>query len=75
VRAFRDVGGRQLFPVHWGTFNLAFHDWAEPIKRTVAAARANNVEVVTPRVGEIVDVDRKFASDAWWEAVEVGARR
>jgi len=75
VRAFRDLGGRQLFPVHWGTFNLAFHDWAEPIKRTVAAARTNNVEVVTPRVGEIVDVDRKFASDAWWEAVEVGAWR
>ena len=69
VRATRDVRARRLFPVHWGTFNLAFHAWDEPIRRTVAAARASQVEVVTPRVGEIVDADAPFASSAWWEAV------
>ena len=69
VRAARDVRARRLFPEHWGTFNLAFHAWDEPIRRTLAAARANNVEVVTPRVGEIVDADAPFASSAWWEAV------
>ena len=53
VRAARDVRARRLFPEHWGTFNLAFHAWDEPIRRTLAAARANQVEVVTPRVGEI----------------------
>jgi L-ascorbate metabolism protein UlaG (beta-lactamase superfamily) len=69
VRAARDVRARRLFPEHWGTFNLAFHAWDEPIRRTLAAARANQVEVVTPRVGEIVDADAPFASSAWWEAV------
>jgi L-ascorbate metabolism protein UlaG (beta-lactamase superfamily) len=69
VRAARDVRARRLFPEHWGTFNLAFHAWDEPIRRTVAAARANQVEVVTPRIGEIVDADAPFASSAWWEAV------
>jgi hypothetical protein len=52
-----------------GTFNLAFHAWDEPIRRTAAAARAGSVELVTPRVGEIVDADRDFVSSAWWEAV------
>lgn len=69
VRAAKDVGARRLFPVHWGTFNLAFHDWDEPIERTLAAARAAEVEVVTPRVGEIVDGDANFVSTAWWEGV------
>jgi L-ascorbate metabolism protein UlaG (beta-lactamase superfamily) len=69
VRAHRDVRARRLFPVHWGTFNLAFHDWDEPIKRAAAAARASGVELVTPRVGEIVDADREFVSSPWWEAV------
>ena len=69
VRAARDVRARRLFPEHWGTFNLAFHAWDEPIRRTVAAARAKQVEVVTPRVGEIVDADAPFASSAWWESV------
>jgi len=58
-----------MFPVHWSTFNLAFHAWDEPIRRTVAAARANQVDVVTPRIGEWVDADAPFASRAWWEAV------
>ncbi len=69
VRAARDVRARRMFPEHWGTFNLAFHAWDEPIRRTLAAARANRVEVVTPRVGEIVDADAPFTSSAWWEAV------
>jgi L-ascorbate metabolism protein UlaG (beta-lactamase superfamily) len=69
VRAARDVRARRLFPEHWGTFNLAFHAWDEPIRRTLAAARADQVEVVTPRIGEWVDADAPFASSAWWEAV------
>ncbi|CAN5446534.1 MBL fold metallo-hydrolase [soil metagenome] len=69
VRAHRDVRATRMFPVHWGTFNLAFHAWDEPIRRTLAAAHTQGVDVVTPRVGEFVDADRPFASVAWWEQV------
>jgi L-ascorbate metabolism protein UlaG (beta-lactamase superfamily) len=69
VRAHGDLRAKRLFPVHWGTFNLAFHDWDEPIRRTLAAARANQAEVLTPRPGEMVDADQPFAGTAWWEAV------
>jgi hypothetical protein len=40
----RHYSGRRLFPVHWGTFNLAFHDWSEPIRRILAAARTTGAE-------------------------------
>ena len=70
VQALRDLGAKRLFPVHWSTFNLAYHDWDEPIRRTLAAAqRGGGVEVVTPRIGEWVDAERPFASTAWWEGV------
>lgn len=69
VKAHVALRAQRMLPVHWGTFNLGFHAWDEPIKRTVAAARAANVELVTPRVGEIVDVGTPFASMAWWELV------
>jgi L-ascorbate metabolism protein UlaG (beta-lactamase superfamily) len=69
VRGHLDVRAKRMFPVHWGTFNLAFHDWDEPIRRAVAAAKASGAEIVTPRVGQIVDADRPFASEPWWEAV------
>jgi L-ascorbate metabolism protein UlaG (beta-lactamase superfamily) len=68
VRALGELRARRLFPVHWATFNLAFHDWDEPIKRTLAAARAMQAEVLTPRLGEIVDADQPFNGTAWWEA-------
>ena len=38
VRAHGDLGGRVLLPIHWATFNLAFHRWAEPVQRLLAAA-------------------------------------
>lgn len=69
VQAHRDLQARRMFPLHWATFNLAYHDWDEPIRRTVAAARRAGVELVTPRLGEWVDADRAFESTAWWEAV------
>ncbi len=70
VRAARDVRATRMVPVHWGTFNLAFHAWDEPIKRTLAAAKAIQVDVLTPRIGELLDADRPFASTAWWEQVK-----
>jgi L-ascorbate metabolism protein UlaG (beta-lactamase superfamily) len=69
VRGAKEVGAKKLFPVHWATFNLAFHAWDEPIKRTLAAARAAQLDVLTPRIGEAVEADVPFTSTAWWEAV------
>ncbi len=30
VEVDRDIGGRVMLPVHWATFNLAFHAWTDP---------------------------------------------
>jgi hypothetical protein len=35
----------------------------------VSAAQANQVDVVTPQIGEVVDLDREFVSRPWWETV------
>jgi L-ascorbate metabolism protein UlaG (beta-lactamase superfamily) len=69
VQAHRDLRAKRMFPVHWSTFNLAYHDWDEPIRRSVAEANRTHVELVTPRLGEWVDADREFVSTPWWEAV------
>jgi L-ascorbate metabolism protein UlaG (beta-lactamase superfamily) len=69
VQVHRDVRAKRMFPVHWATFNLAYHDWDEPIRRTVAEATRVDVDLVTPRLGEVVDADSPFQSTRWWEAV------
>ncbi|MGY1845200.1 MBL fold metallo-hydrolase [Modestobacter sp. SYSU DS0875] len=69
VRAHGDLGGRVLLPIHWATFNLAFHRWAEPVQRLLAAAGERDVQVVVPRPGERIDVLAPPPLTDWWSAV------
>jgi L-ascorbate metabolism protein UlaG (beta-lactamase superfamily) len=67
VQTHRDVRGKLMLPVHWATFNLAFHDWNDPPKRAVVAAAKNGVRLVLPKPGELVEpAASPQASQAWW---------
>jgi L-ascorbate metabolism protein UlaG (beta-lactamase superfamily) len=69
VRAHLDLRGDLLVPVHWATFNLAPHAWAEPVERLWHAARSRGVRLVVPRPGQRVNVADPPALDCWWRAV------
>jgi L-ascorbate metabolism protein UlaG (beta-lactamase superfamily) len=69
VRAHGDLGGRVLLPIHWATFNLAFHRWAEPVQRALAAAERAGLEIVVPKPGGRVDVLDPPELKDWWSAV------
>jgi L-ascorbate metabolism protein UlaG (beta-lactamase superfamily) len=69
VAAHVDVRGGLMIPVHWGTFNLALHDWAEPADRTWREAKARDVKLAVPRPGERVDVDNPPPVDGWWQQI------
>jgi L-ascorbate metabolism protein UlaG (beta-lactamase superfamily) len=74
VRAHLDMaepGKGLLVPIHWATFRLAPHPWAEPVERLLAAADPAGVEVVVPRPGERVDPDAPTEPastfEPWWQ--------
>jgi L-ascorbate metabolism protein UlaG (beta-lactamase superfamily) len=67
--AHLDVRGRVLIPLHWCTFTLALHDWAEPADRLWAEAKARGITLVVPRPGERIDVDDPPAVDGWWQQI------
>ena len=69
VTAHLDLRGGLFLPVHWATFNLALHDWSEPVDRLWAEAKARDVRLAVPRPGERVVVDDPPAVDGWWQAV------
>jgi L-ascorbate metabolism protein UlaG (beta-lactamase superfamily) len=69
VQVHLDVSGKQLLPVHWATFNLALHEWDEPIRRTLDAAEKHNVDIVTPKVGETITSGTPHTNTQWWESV------
>ncbi len=69
IQAQLDLGARTMLPVHWATFNLAYHAWEEPIVRTLAAATAKGVHVVTPRIGEPVEYGQPFHNLTWFKGL------
>ncbi len=66
VRTHRDVRGGLMFPIHWGTFNLAYHAWNDPPERLLAAAREAGIGVVVPRPGEWVEPSKPPPVTPWW---------
>ena len=68
VHAHNDLGGTLLLPIHWASFDLAAHAWAEPIERLQVAARAaaTPVRIAAPRPGERVVVGDPQPVEPWW---------
>lgn len=67
VRAHRDLGGGLMIPVHWATFNLAFHAWNEPARRAAAEAARLGVRIAFPRPGRRLEPsDGPGPPGDWW---------
>lgn len=67
VRANMDLQGKLLMPIHWGTFNLAFHPWTEPVERVIKAAETAHVPLLLPRPGETRSINDGPYNSRWWE--------
>ncbi len=66
VAAHQMVGGGLMLPIHWGTFNLAFHGWTEPVERLLVAAENAGVQVAVPRPGESIVPTSPALVERWW---------
>ncbi len=66
VRAHRDLRGGLLVPVHWATFDLGFHGWAEPVQRLLSAAAGAGVQIALPRPGGRIVVAAPDPIADWW---------
>ncbi|MDH6696614.1 MBL fold metallo-hydrolase [Streptomyces sp. DSM 41014] len=74
MRAHLDLQGGEprgvMLPIHWGTFNLAPHPWAEPGEGTLAAARATGSRVALPHPGQPFEpTSETVPADPWWRGV------
>jgi L-ascorbate metabolism protein UlaG (beta-lactamase superfamily) len=69
LTAFSMLGGGTLLPVHWGTFNLALHDWDEPAETLLARATERSARIVTPRLGAPIEPEHVERALPWWRDV------
>jgi L-ascorbate metabolism protein UlaG (beta-lactamase superfamily) len=66
VRAHLELRGEVLLPIHWATFDLAFHEWADPAERVVAEAARRGVPLAMPRPGGRFCAGGEPPTDPWW---------
>jgi L-ascorbate metabolism protein UlaG (beta-lactamase superfamily) len=64
------LGGGPLLPIHWGTFNLALHEWDDPIETLVELAPASGARLLLPTLGQPVEPAHDIRVDPWWRGVE-----
>lgn len=67
VKAHQAVRGKLIVPSGWGTFDLGLFPWYEPIERFVIAATHVDIEYLTPKIGEVVNLGQVYGHEAWWE--------
>jgi L-ascorbate metabolism protein UlaG (beta-lactamase superfamily) len=67
LEALERLGNPPLLPIHWATFQLGMHAWSEPAETLTRLAAARNSVVLTPRLGEPVELSS--ATSAWWRAL------
>jgi len=70
VQASLDLKSKVFLPVHWAKFTLALHPWKEPIQRAVKHAQSLNVQVTTPKIGELMILNAALPYSPWWESVD-----
>lgn len=70
LQANLDLGGGPVLPIHWATFDLAFHSWGEPIERFRRAAERTGTHWLAPMVGERIELAALRADTGdptpWW---------
>ncbi|MDH6212907.1 MBL fold metallo-hydrolase [Streptomyces pseudovenezuelae] len=79
MRAHLDLQGGQphgaMMPIHWGTFNLATHAWAEPGEWTAAAGDAVGQPVAVPVPGQPFEPGGELPGRPWWRDVSLPLTR
>ncbi|MFJ9848283.1 MBL fold metallo-hydrolase [Streptomyces sp. NPDC101150] len=64
-----------LLPIHWGTFQLAPHPWAEPAEWIMAAARAVEQDVAFPVPGQPFEPGGDLPTSPWWRDLSLPLTR
>jgi L-ascorbate metabolism protein UlaG (beta-lactamase superfamily) len=68
LKAAGDLKAKKLFPVHSGKFAMANHPWEEPLKKITELNKTQHFPLITPMIGEIVNLKEEQQFKKWWES-------
>ncbi|WP_283131909.1 MBL fold metallo-hydrolase [Enterovibrio norvegicus] len=66
VQAHVDLKGKVMMPIHNSTFDLSMHDWDEPLEKSLRIATERGVTLVSPEIGQRLEVGEVLPVVNWW---------
>lgn len=67
LQAGKDLKAKRIFPVHSGKFAMSNHAWDEPLKKVTELNKELNIPLLTPRIGEQVNLkEQEQIFSQWW---------
>jgi L-ascorbate metabolism protein UlaG (beta-lactamase superfamily) len=70
IQAAKDLNAKRLFPVHTSKFVLARHPWDEPLVQIAELSITAKMPLVTPMIGEPVQLsDKTQIFKQWWQGL------
>lgn len=71
AQAAEELRAKSLLPGHSGKFAIANHAWDEPFIRITAASKDRSYRLLTPVIGEPVEMENQRQSfQRWWEKIK-----
>jgi L-ascorbate metabolism protein UlaG (beta-lactamase superfamily) len=71
LKAAKDLKAKRLFPVHHSKFDMANHAWNEPLVRITNLNKTENISLVTPMIGEMVNLKNEQQEfKQWWVGIK-----
>lgn len=58
--------GKVMFPIHWGLFDLALHEWRQPIERLLEISSKKGIELWMPSPGNPTEFWGEGLQNTWW---------
>jgi L-ascorbate metabolism protein UlaG (beta-lactamase superfamily) len=74
LKAFEMLGSGTMLPVHWSTFDLGLHPWAEPAETLFTLAAERGARVITPKLGAPFEPAHVDGPVPWWRDVREVAK-
>jgi len=68
VRAHHELRGDTMLPIHWATFDLAFHGWSDPVEWALTEAAGAGIRLAVPAPGARFEPGSDLPSEPWWKA-------
>ena len=66
IEVIKDLSPKSVFAGHNSRYALAKHPWNEPLEMVYQSAQENNLNLLTPIIGEKINLDEENSTTKWW---------